>query len=84
MTVKGLFQNDPEPPKSGKYETHPLICSMLRDPLSPRVPCAMRRGQRGIMRHFSGHSHMEAERINALAGSLSDLDRRALELRRYL
>jgi len=27
---------------------------------------------------------MEAERINTLAGSLSDLDRRAAELRRYL
>jgi len=39
---------------------------------------------RGIMRHFSGHPNMEAERINTLAGSLADLDHRALELRRYL
>jgi hypothetical protein len=36
------------------------------------------------MRAFSGHLTMEAERINAIANALSDLDRRALEIRRYL
>jgi hypothetical protein len=29
-------------------------------------------------------SHMEAERINQIASTLSDLDKRSAELRRYL
>jgi hypothetical protein len=32
----------------------------------------------------SQRSHMEAERINQIASTLSDLDKRSAELRRYL
>lgn len=37
-----------------------------------------------IMLFFYAGLNMEAERINAIAGLLSDLDARARELRRYL
>jgi hypothetical protein len=39
---------------------------------------------RFIQRRIKLRAPMEAERINALAARLSDLERRSLELRRYL